>query len=142
MKRIHNWPALLPAHSHSHPRQRGKQFQWGQWDCALAVCDAIHALTGVDPGLPYRGKYSTEEEARALIGGDLGKFAAAIAAEHGMPEVAPRLARRGDVVFVDNKNPEGALGIVDMTGACASCVGEHGYIRVPMHRWKRCWRVG
>lgn len=139
MKRVQNWPGLLPAHTLP---TTGKQFQWGRWDCALAVCDAVRALTGVDPGARYRGTYSTEEEARAITGGDLGKFAAAIAAEHGMQEVSPRLARRGDIVFVDNRTPDGALGIVDLSGACASCVGQQGYIRVPMRRWKRAWHVG
>lgn len=139
MKRVNNWHTLLPSHTQ---RNRGRTFEWGRWDCALAVCDAIRALTGVDPGAPYRGKYSTEEEARAIIGGDLGKFAATIAAQHGMHEVAPRLARRGDVVFVDNKTPEGALGLVDSSGLAAACVGQQGYIRVPMRRWKRAWRVG
>jgi hypothetical protein len=139
MKRHHNWVAMLPAHTMPN---RGRTFEWGRWDCALAVCDAIRAFTGVDPGAPYRGTYSTEAEARAITGGDLGKFAATIAALHGMPEVEPRMARRGDVVFVDNNTPEGALGIVDSSGVAAACVGEQGSIRVPLRRWKRAWHVG
>jgi hypothetical protein len=139
MRRVGNWPALLPAHTLP---TNGKTFQWGRWDCALAVCDAIRSLTGVDPGAPYRGKYSTEAEAREITGGDLGKFAAALAAEHGMQEVSPRLARRGDVVFVANNTPDGALGIVDLSGTAVACVGPQGYVRVPMRRWKRAWRVG
>jgi hypothetical protein len=59
-----------------------------------------------------------------------------------MQEVAPRLARRGDVVFVDNSTAEGALGLVDLSGTCAACVSQDGYRRVPMRRWKRAWRVG
>jgi hypothetical protein len=141
MKRVQNWPALVPAHTLP---TRGRSFEWGRWDCALAVCDAIRALTGIDPGAEYRGTYSTEAEAQALIAkfGDLGDFAASVAAQHGMQEVAPRLARRGDVIFVDNSTPEGALGIVDLSGTCAACVSQQGYVRVPMRRWKRAWRVG
>jgi hypothetical protein len=141
MKRVQNWPALVPAHTMPNS---GRTFQWGRWDCALAVCDAIRALTGVDPGAPYRGTYSSEAEAQAIFAkaGGLANFAAAVASQHGMQEVRPRLARRGDVVFADNGTPDGALGIVDLSGTCASCVGPRGYRRIPMHRWKRAWRVG
>lgn len=139
MKRVANWISLLPAHT-GHSRKRG--FAWGTRDCALAACDAIKALTGIDPAENFRGKYSTPEEAAQLIGSDLGAFAARIAAQYGMQEVPPQFARRGDVVFVDNGRPEGGLGIVDLTGARAACASQNGSLLVPMRRWKRAWRVG
>jgi len=140
MKRVQNWTSLLPAHTRGDGR--GREFAWGTFDCALGVCDAIKAITGVDPGQDYRGKYSTAEEAAAVIGNDLGAFAAKIAAEYGMQEVSPRLARRGDIVFVDNGTAQGSLGVVDLTGQRAACVAEHGRLLVPLRRWKRAWRVG
>lgn len=143
MKRLQHWDRLLPAHTHGDGR--GKSFEWGKFDCALAACDAIKAITGVDPGEKFRGAYSTAEEAGALIaaaGGTFGDFAAAIAAEYGMQEVGPRLARRGDVVWVDNGTPEGALGIVDLTGTRAACAATTGRLLIPMRRWRRAWRVG
>jgi hypothetical protein len=138
MKRVANWEAVLQAQI----QLAGKKFQWGTWDCALAACDIIQALTGQDPGAPFRGKYSDEAGAKAVIGTSLGAFAANIAASLGMQEVAPRLARRGDAILIDNGTPSGSLGIVDLTGAYAACAGSNGHIRVPMRRWKRAWRVG
>jgi len=140
MKRAHNWQRLLPSHTHANGS--GRQFSYGRFDCALAVCDWIKAHTGVDPGEQFRGTYSTAEEASVLTGGDLSAFAAKIAVEHGMPEIAPRLARRGDVVYVDNNTSEGALGIVDLTGCRAACAAAKGTLLIPMRRWKRAWRVG
>lgn len=81
-------------------------------------------------------------------GGDLGTLAAAIAESHGMAEVRPSFAHRGDVVLVDNAlprrgaAPSRALGTVDLSGRYAWCVGEQGFVRVPMRRWLRAWHVG
>jgi uncharacterized protein DUF6950 len=144
MKRVQNWNSLLPSHTSANGR--GKKFVWGAFDCALAACDSIKAITGVDPGENYRGKYSTAAEASAVIAqagfATLGDFAAKVAAEYGMQEIGPRQARRGDLVFVNNRTPQGALGIVDLTGRRAACAAEHGRLLIPMGRWKRAWRVG
>lgn len=139
MKRAHKWPSLLPAFTVPN---RGRKFEWGRFDCALGVCDWIKASTGIDPGEKFRGTYSSEDGANEITGGNLAAFAAGIAAEYGMSEIPVRMARRGDVLFVDNGTPQGALGIVDTSGIAAACVGENGYIRVPMRRWRRAWRVG
>ena len=142
MKRIPNWEAALAAWQLATP---ARSFAWGQFDCALAACDAVLALTGVDLAARFRGTYSTEAEAVKLLGSlslgnaGLGEFAAAVAAEFGMAEVAPAFAHRGDVVLVDNETPGGALGIVDLSGRFAWCVLERGMVRIPMERWLRAW---
>lgn len=142
MKRYFNWPALLTTGIQAAQK---RSFQWGVFDCALAACSLIQVMTGIDPGQHYRRKYSSEAEAFALIGRDLGAFAAPIAANFEMPEIPPRQARRGDLVLADNGNPGNpshALGIVDLSGRYALFAGSRGLLRLRMRRWKRAWRVG
>ena len=80
MQRLPNWQRRLAntiSTAHEVP------FEWGKWDCALAACRLIHSITGVDPAEKYRGTYSTEAEAQAIIGPDLGQFVAGIAQSFG-----------------------------------------------------------
>jgi hypothetical protein len=138
-KRVSNWEAALAEWQQTAVT---RAFAWGEWDCAMASCSAVLALTGVDPALRFRGTYSTEAEALELLGAlGVSGFAASIAQECGMAEVPPAFAHRGDVVLVDNGNPGNALGIVDLSGRFAWCVLEHGMVRIPMGRWLRAWRV-
>jgi hypothetical protein len=140
MKRVPNWEAALADWQHA---ALTRSFEWGKFDCALAACEAVMALTGVDPGMAFRETYSTEAEALKLLGTEgLGRFAASIAKQCGMAEAAPAFAHRGDVVLVDNGNPGGALGIVDLSGRFAWCVLDRGLVRMPMDRWLRAWSVG
>jgi hypothetical protein len=144
MKRLAHWETLLGAHfEQAHTRR----FAWGTFDCALAVCDGIKAITGVDPGAPYRGKYTTEKEALTLIGPDLGAFAATVCQSSGFPEwlsgdgkPRPGFGRRGDAALVSTSAGP-VLGIVDLSGRFAWCAAERGFTRVPMKRWLRAWKV-
>jgi hypothetical protein len=144
--RHYDWPERL---NRVLEAARSAEFGWGTFDCALHVANCIRGIvtSGVDVGASYRGKYSDEASAIAIFGTDLGAFAATIAATFGMEEVMPTLARRGDVVFVDNSTPQfpspyGALGIVSMDGRFAACASTKGLVHVHMQRWKRAWRVG
>jgi hypothetical protein len=141
MKRVPNWEVALGEWQETAAT---RAFAWGEWDCAMASCSAVLALTGADPGMAFRGTYCTEVEALKLLGitGGLGEFVAFIAQGCGMAEVPPLFAHRGDAVLVDNGNPSHALGIVDLSGRFAWCVLEHGMVRIPMGRWLRAWRVG
>jgi hypothetical protein len=140
VKRISNWEAALAEWQQTAVT---RAFAWGRWDCAMASCSAVLALTGLDPAMALRGTYSTEAEAVKILGAQgLGGFAAAIAHLCGMAEVLPTFAHRGDIVLVDNNRPGGALGIVDLSGRFAWCVLEHGMVRIPMGRWLRAWKVG
>ena len=56
-----DWQALLDAFLAEH---QFDSFQYGRWDCCLFVCDAILAMTGVDPAAAYRGTYSSRAESR------------------------------------------------------------------------------
>lgn len=145
MKRLPLWENLLAAHFAKAGAQR---FAWGTFDCALAVCDGIQAIAGIDPGAAYRGKYATQPEAMAIIGGNLGTFAAGVCQAQGFPEYLgkdgkerPTFAHRGDVALIQARDPGLALGTVDLTGRFAWCASERGFIRVPMKFWLRAWKI-
>jgi len=126
-------------------------FVWGQNDCCLFPADAIQAFTGVDPAADFRGKYSTEAEALALIhsvtGGSTVEDAAAWCAQkHGLVEwtrngaPSPLFAQRGDLVVL---NDDGNLiaGVVHLKGTHAVTVGAEGLKLLSIRAIKRAWRV-
>ena len=119
-------------------------FEWGRFDCALHVSNCVRAITvgAVDPGAAYRGKYSDAAGAAAIYGTNFETFIAGICAGLGMPEVPVTFARRGDVVFIDNDTPQGAIGVISLDGRFASCASDKGLVLVRMQRWKRAWQIG
>jgi hypothetical protein len=137
MKRLSVWQAPLEQ---LFLAGRSRTFAWGSFDCALFACDCILAETGEDTASEFRGKYSTEAEAR--IFGSLNAIAERITAQFAMPEILPGHAGRGDLVLIANGTAESALAIVDFSAAYAVCPGARGLIRVRRHRWQRAWRVG
>jgi hypothetical protein len=141
LKRHYDWHVRLDRMLKS---ARQVDFEWGKFDCAMHLGNCTRCMTvgEVDVAAEHRGKYSDEAGAIAIFGSDLGAFAATIAASFEMEEVKPTFARRGDAVHVDNGTTYGALGIVALDGRFASCVSTKGHVHVPMHRWKRAWRVG
>jgi len=139
MTRFPDWPERLHRMIESAVEL---SFEWGRFDCALHVCNCIRALIDVDPGAEYRGKYSDESGAAAIYGSSFEQFIAAICLNLGFPEVPVTFARRGDVVFLDNGTPHGAIGVVSLDGRFASCASDKGLVLVRMHRWKRAWQIG
>lgn len=117
MNRFANWPTLLTAAL--EPRWR-ETHEWGRNDCALLACDAVLAITGVDLAAEVRGRYWTEQEARALLkeltgGGGLAEYAEKIAAVHNLESVSWQELRRGDIGFLETPDG-GALGVVWPSG--------------------------
>jgi hypothetical protein len=126
-------------------------FAWGRNDCALFAADGIEAITGVDIAGDFRGKYSDEASAMALIktvcgGATVADAAVYCAEKHGLKEWTdksgkpqPLFARRGDlVVFVA---PTGSLvaGLVHLNGRHLVAVGEQGLYRFPISKALRAW---
>ena len=66
---------------------------------------------------------------------------AALVLRAGKSEAA-FFARRGDLLFIDNDTPQGAIGVVGLDGRFASCASGKGLVLVRLHRWKRAWNVG
>lgn len=141
LQRLPDWRERLQRITESAAQL---SFEWGKFDCALHVANCIRAMTvgEVDVAAEFRGKYSDEAGAEAIYGSDFQGFIVSMAAQFGMTEVPVTFAQRGDLVFLDNGTPQGAIGIVSPDARFASCAGQTGYVLVRIHRWKRAWRVG
>jgi hypothetical protein len=130
--RVREWQSRLAA---VVSERMTAPFEWGRNDCCLFAADCVKAMTGRDPAADARG-YTDEREAARIIK-KLGGLGAIAATRAGGPEIAPMLARIGDVVY-------GTLGR-DCLGICTGetwhAPGEHGLLAAPMSTVKRAWRV-
>lgn len=142
MKRFQDWPLRLEAYLAFIGED---EFSWGSNDCALFACNVTRELTGVDLGEQFRGKYRTKAGAYAALnkfsGGGLEAIATKMAAEHGMKEVRPRMAQRGDIVLVETTQGP-TLAIVCMDGIHVTAPGPTGLELRPLDKAQRAWRVG
>ena len=126
-------------------------FAWGANDCALFAADGIKAITGVDIASDFRGKYTNEASALALIktvcGGTTVADAAVYCAEkHGLREwvskkgvAQPLFARRGDLVVFTAPTGSLVAGLVHLSGRHIVAVGESGLYRFPISKAARAW---
>lgn len=71
-------------------------FEWGKRDCTLWPANWWVARYGEDPAAPYRGRYSTREEADALTGSDLIATIDGCIFQHRR-----KTPRRGDIGVVE-----------------------------------------
>ena len=69
---------------------------WGKSDCLLTTCDAIEAMTGVDPAADIRGKYKSKAGAYRLIKQRGYDSLGAVLADR-FEEIGTAMAQRGDV---------------------------------------------
>ncbi len=122
------------------------KFAWGQHDCALFAADGVLAMTGVDIAADFRGKYSDEAGAMALIksltgGATVADAAAWCAAKHGLAELKPaKMAQRGDLVVFEAPSGSLVAGLVHLSGQMVA-TGEDGLYRFPISKVLRSWRV-
>lgn len=141
LERVHDWPERLDRMISS---ARAVPFEWGRFDCALHVANCIREITvsRVDVAASYRGKYSDEAGAAQIYGTSFEQFIASMATQLALPEVPVRFAHRGDVVFLDNRTPQGAVGVVSCDPRFVACASTTGVVFVPLARWRRAWRIG
>lgn len=145
-RRREDWPTAL---AEAYRRAGGRAFEWGRLDCCLFAADLIAAMTGADPAEGLRGRYDDVKGARRLLlrhGGSLETLADGLAARHGWPESAPKLARRGDLALVELPltierigDWAEALGIV--LGARVAVMGPAGPVQIQLACARRCWRI-
>ena len=112
--------------------------EYGQLDCALHGANAALAITGVDHGRPFRGRYRTAlGAARMLRRYGAGTIEATF--DRDLAVIPPAFAQRGDLVLAD-----GSVGVC--IGGEALFVGEQGghsgLVRVPRREWSKAWAVG
>ena len=138
MKRKEDWELQFANYIE---RTRNADFQYGVNDCGLWACGAVQAMTGEDMVPQLRGgRYHSKTGAMRAIGGDLVKFAEAIAGQYLLVKVPVKLAHRGDVVMV--KTEQGpALGCVFLDGVQAVAAGKDGLQLVPLTDCSIAWRI-
>lgn len=79
----------------------GAAWVWGQADCISFAADAVRAFTGSEVLNQFRGKYSSQREARAIILArgcrSLSELVADLAIDAGFQSIPVWSARVGDV---------------------------------------------
>lgn len=112
--RVDGWPekllALIDAHQHT-------PHAWGEHDCVMFAGKAVEVITGVDFVAQFRGTYSTEAEAEAILDREGGIEPWCV--KHFGAPVAVGLARRGDLLIGPSPQGEDWLAV---------CVGQHGVV--------------
>ena len=74
---------------------------WGKSDCLLTACDAIEAMTGVDPAADIRGNYKSKAGAYRLIKQRGYDSLGSVLADR-FAEIPVAMAGRGDVGIYQN----------------------------------------
>ena len=119
-------------------------FIWGESDCALVVCDWVHAVRGVDPGASLRFAYGTAGELQRLTGfftDPLGVVTPLMVAAGLLKTDAPS---RGDVGMLlrprapGNATPHAALCLGDVWAVKS----ETGVTAYRPTKILRAWSVG
>jgi hypothetical protein len=134
MARYPDWPQRL---SRAIEVRLHTPYAWGALDCALCTADLVASVTGQDFGAPFRGRYSDEAGANAILKAlghdDLASFVSScLPRGEGRP-------RRGDVVM--EPRPGGDfLGVVWAGGVIGP--GPRGLVLVPRTPDAIFWRVG
>jgi hypothetical protein len=115
-------------------------FEWGVRDCAMLAFDVILAITGKDPAPDLRGRYSTGEEAVALLR-TLGGLEGIARDRFGPPAEE---MRDGDIVLLHRHlcggatSESGAFGVFWRGLVVAQ--GDRGLTYVQPAQVKRAWR--
>lgn len=122
--------------------RKDQPFEYGTNDCCMFAFDSVLAMTGVDIGAEFRGKYDSDLSAARLIikftdGGNLGDLIEKLAIQYELPEVKPLFARRGDIVLIPSE-PRKALGIVSLDGWNIAAPFPRA---VQLNEIERAWRV-
>jgi hypothetical protein len=136
--RLNDWAARL---SLTIQAARGKDYVFGEHDCALMAADCALALTGTDPLDWARGRYSTYVEGIRLLKHERRVKSLEAWADTLWTRVPHPMAQRGDWAFahvrVDAKgNERPALLVFDRT----VIVGPQG-VELPRAKAKIAWRV-
>ena len=142
MTRLPAWQSLLDAFLGAN---RARRVQYGSFDCCLFACDAIHVMTGEDPGASFRGRYHSRREAVRAIREVTGRVSVSavaghVAHEHDMSAVTTPYLQRGDVALLKRRS-DCSLGIVALNGYQVVVAASDGLEWVPISTASGGWRV-
>lgn len=140
MTRRSTWENDLAAYIAS---VRSTPFSFGHHDCGLFAAGAVLAMTGDDPGAPFRGRYSTElgcaKALKRFGAGDLKSTLDALFEQIPIGKIG-----RGDLVWNGEAVGVGMAGYALFVGRAETVEGEQvaeGLIRIPRAEWVGGWRV-
>ena len=147
LRRWPDWPGRLAAFLGTRAHA---PFSWGSSDCCLFACDAVLEMTGTDLAADFRGTYGCSRSALRVFhraGGGLGRnglraIACGIAREEGIPEIAVRLARPGDIVLLEAPGiQDEVLAIVTLDGLSLAAQASAGVVHLPRRLGVTAWRI-
>ena len=129
IKRKDDWVEQLEGFVKKHAQT---DFKYGEIDCALYVCDAIEAMTGVDVAESFRGLYKTKNGALKVLkeyGGleGIGDF---VSRGYGMRDVKANFEGRGDVVLFVYEGVK-SFGFISLSGREVCGLSESGNTSIP-----------
>jgi hypothetical protein len=135
MNRVENWSEVLADFIANGDRP----FCWGEWDCGLFAANCVLAMTGIDIAAEFRGRYKTARGAYRVMRGDIESVMVnRVAPKHNLAEIAPAMAKRGDLCVLDT--PLGyALGVC--VGTKVVCTGPDGLAYLPISSALRAWSI-
>lgn len=135
LSRQPGWAERLLALVESY---RAKPFVWGEADCATFFAEAVQAVTGFHPLVGYM-PYSSELGAMKMLAGsgydDMLHFARCL-----FPEVAPSLARRGDIGFIADRERLTCPAVI--VGHEAVSRNQAGWLMFPVASLATAFRIG
>jgi hypothetical protein len=134
LQRLKGWEHKLYAETLS---AMSKAHAWGQHDCVTFAADIVRTLTGGRLRDDLRGTYDSPIGALRVIR-KMGAEGVGDLVALYLPEVAPSIARRGDIILASE--PHEFLAVC--VGRTAVGPSASGMIHVPMSQAVRAFRVG
>ncbi len=140
IRRYEDWPLRLDA---AILALSDREFQYGDYDCALVVAELIAAMTGADFAEEFR--YDTKLKSLRIIrdkgDGTIDGLADYVATRWELPECGINFANRGDPVLCDTELGR-TFGVIDLTGRLIVCAAARGFVRLPLATGVRAWHLG
>lgn len=142
MDRLKDWETRFDRFLNEYSK---KEFGWGTADCCIFACDAVEALSGINPYPYFPADYNSEEEAVKAVKGFayLDEFGDALIATvelmseyFGLEEIEPGYLKKGDIVLA-HAQPlnQPVCGVYVGTGKIAF-MSKNGLIYVKKERFK------
>jgi len=118
LKRVDWWEKLLEYLEYC----KGKQLNWGTFDCCTFICGAITSMTDIDPYKEFRLPYSTQEEAMAAI----KKYTGIGGYNKGLTAVVRTIGTDTGATVIEGVPGRGDVCVikVDDEYVCSICVGD------------------
>ena len=132
--RLRNWQCLFADFV---TRRRHEKFSWGKNDCCLFAADSTLTITGNDFAAAYRGSYSDETSAMALIA-EFGSLEQLCSTLTGIAPISAVYADVGDIVIAKYAGRE-LLAVSN--GIHVLAVGSEGMIILPLAVCTKTWKI-